>query len=70
MSTHSNILALKIPWTEVPGRLWSMGLQKIRTPLSNSTTTYTVQSSFNQLQTLQAAVTPGKLELSRKQKRA
>ena len=70
MSTHSNILALKIPWTEVPGRLWSMGLQKIRTPLSNSTTTYTVQSSFNQLQTLRAAVTPGKLELSRKQKRA
>ena len=28
--THSNILAWKIPWTEEPGRLQSMGLQKVR----------------------------------------
>ena len=27
METHSNILAWKIPWTEEPGRLQSMGLQ-------------------------------------------
>ena len=26
MATHSNILAWKIPWTEEPGRLQSMGL--------------------------------------------
>ena len=26
--THSNILAWEIPWTEEPGRLWSIGLQK------------------------------------------
>ena len=25
MATHSSILALEIPWTEVPGRLQSMG---------------------------------------------
>ena len=25
MATHSNSLAGKIPWTEEPGRLWSMG---------------------------------------------
>ena len=25
MATHSNILAWKIPWTEEPGRLRSMG---------------------------------------------
>ena len=25
MATHSNILAWKIPWTEEPGRLQSMG---------------------------------------------
>ena len=25
MATHSNALARKIPWTEEPGRLWSMG---------------------------------------------
>ena len=27
MGTHSNILAWKIPWTEEPGRVQSMGLQ-------------------------------------------
>ena len=26
LTTHSNILAWKIPWTEEPGRLQSMGL--------------------------------------------
>ena len=29
MATHSNILAWKIPWTEKPGRLQSMGSQKV-----------------------------------------
>ena len=28
MATHSSILAWKIPWTEEPGRLQSMGLPK------------------------------------------
>ena len=28
MATHPIILAWKIPWTEEPGRLQSMGLQK------------------------------------------
>ena len=27
MATHSSILALRIPWTEEPGELQSMGLQ-------------------------------------------
>ena len=30
MVTHSNILAWKIPWTEEPGGLQSMGLQRVR----------------------------------------
>ena len=30
MATHSSILAWKIPWTEEPGRLQSMGLQRVR----------------------------------------
>ena len=30
MATHSNILAWKIPWTEKPGGLKSMGLQRVR----------------------------------------
>ena len=29
MATHSSILALEIPWTEEPGRLQSMGSQKV-----------------------------------------
>ena len=29
MATHSNILAWEIPWTEEPGRLQSMGLQRV-----------------------------------------
>ena len=28
-ATHSSILAWKIPWTEEPGRLQSMGLQRV-----------------------------------------
>ena len=29
MATHSNILAWKIQWMEEPGRLRSMGLQRV-----------------------------------------
>ena len=29
MTTHSSILAWKIPWLEEPGRLQSMGLQRV-----------------------------------------
>ena len=30
MATHSNILAWRIPWTEEPSGLHSMGSQKVR----------------------------------------
>ena len=29
MGTHSNILAWRIPWTEEPSRLQSMGSQRV-----------------------------------------
>ena len=29
MAPHSSILAWKVPWTEEPGRLQSMGLQRV-----------------------------------------
>ena len=29
IATHSSILAWKIPWTEEPGRLQSMGSQRV-----------------------------------------
>ena len=30
MATHSSILAWRIPWTEEPGGLQSVGLQRVR----------------------------------------
>ena len=30
VTTHSSTLAWKIPWMDEPGRLQSMGLQKVR----------------------------------------
>ena len=35
MATHSSILAWRIPWTEEPGGLQSMGVTKSQTRLSN-----------------------------------
>ena len=29
IATHSSILTWRIPWTEEPGGLWSMGLQRV-----------------------------------------
>ena len=29
MATHSSTVAFKIPWTEEPGRLQHMGLQRV-----------------------------------------
>ena len=39
METHSSIVALKIPWTEEPGGLQSMGSQRIRHNWATETTT-------------------------------
>ena len=30
MATHCTILACRIPWTEEPGRLWFIGLHRVR----------------------------------------
>ena len=40
MAPHSSTLAWKIPWTEEPGRLQSMGVTKSRTRLSDFTFTH------------------------------
>ena len=37
MATHSSILAWKIPWTEKPGGLQSMGSQRVRHDLATNT---------------------------------
>ena len=41
MATHSSILAWRIAWTEEPGGLQSMGLQRVRhNGATNTTTTH------------------------------
>ena len=40
MATHSNIPAWKIPWTEEPGGLQSMGLQRVRHNCTTKTHIY------------------------------
>ena len=34
MATHSSILTWEVPWTEEPGGLQSMGLQRVRHDLA------------------------------------
>jgi len=40
MVTHSSILAWRIPWTEKPGGLQSMGLQRVRVMTQRPTLTF------------------------------
>ena len=41
MASHSGTLAWKIPWTEEPGRLQSMGLQRVRHDWATSLSLFT-----------------------------
>ena len=41
MATHSSILAWRIPWTEEPGRLQSMGSQRVTHDCATNTHTHT-----------------------------
>ena len=43
MATHSSIPAWRIPWTEEPGGLQSMGLQRVRN--NSATNTFTFQGT-------------------------
>ena len=46
MATHSSILARRIPWTEEPGGLQSMGLQIIgHNQVTNTHTKYTIMKT-------------------------
>ena len=38
MATHSSVLAWEIPWTEEPGRIQSMGSQRVGHDLVTKTT--------------------------------
>ena len=40
MATHTSILAWRIPWTDEPGRLQSMGLQGVKHDWATNTFTF------------------------------
>ena len=47
MAIHSSIIAWKIPWTEEPGGLWSMGSRRVgATETTEHTHMLTVQKGF------------------------
>ena len=47
MATHCSILTWKIPWTEVPGGLQSMGSQRVRHDWATNTFTFKLCSLVN-----------------------
>ena len=46
MATHSSILAWRIPWTEEPGGLYSMGSQRVRHDWSSLAHPFITQHIF------------------------
>ena len=46
VATHSNILAWRIPWTEEPGGLQSMGLQRVGHDWATFTFTITAYVTY------------------------
>ena len=51
MAPHSSTLAWKIPWTEEPGRLQSMGSLRVKTGLSNFTFTFHLHALEKEMET-------------------
>ena len=49
MATRSSILAWRIPWIKEPGRLLSMGSQKVRHKWMTNTFTFTFKGSARSL---------------------
>jgi len=46
MVTHSSILAWRIPWTEEPGRLESIGSHRVGHDLGTNTFTFSSATNF------------------------
>ena len=49
MATHSSTLAWRIPWTEKPGRLQSMGSQRVRHDCANINIEYSSKQKLQYL---------------------
>ena len=52
MAACSSILAWSIPWTEEPGRLWSMVSQKRQTRLSDALTVMSTLALWREVKML------------------
>ena len=61
MATHSSILAWRIPWTEEPGRLQSIGLQSVR--CNQSDLAHTVYKALNVVRKLKNCNFSGNVEV-------
>ena len=61
MATHSSILAWRIPWTEEPGGLQSMGSQRVRHDWSDLTCTYAIYWEILKLLSMWVSVSLRKL---------
>ena len=55
MTTHTSILAWRIPWTEEPGGLQSMGLQRVGHNLETKTICETVDEDLEGMKTWKLA---------------
>ena len=44
MATHSSVLAWRIPWTEEPGELQSIGLHRVRRDWSDLACTHALSA--------------------------
>ena len=53
MATHSSTLAWKIPWTEKPGRLQSMGSQRVRHDWATSLSLYPQRKCYDKSRQLE-----------------
>ena len=60
MATHSSILAWRIPWTEEPGGLQSMGSQRVRTTAQVSTAQHSTEPTTYQVLERQATNSLGR----------
>ena len=58
MATHSSILAWRIPWTVEPGKLQSMGSQRVQTQLSDE------QFHFQNMSSFRRCIIPKQLQYS------
>ena len=61
MATHSSILAWRIPWTQEPGGLQSMGLQRVRNDWSDLTCMWAIYGEILKLMSMWVSVSLRKL---------